>query len=71
MTVGRPVNVGVAFAARREERRNALRCSALRLLGAPEWMALLERRLERPLAPRKPGPKPRVEPAIARQARLL
>jgi len=42
-----------------------------RLLGAPEWMAQLERRLGRPLAPRKPGPKPRVEPAIARQARLL
>jgi putative transposase len=42
-----------------------------RLLGAPEWMAQLERRLGRPLRPRKPGPKPRVEPAIARQARLL
>jgi putative transposase len=42
-----------------------------RPMGAPEWMALLERRLGRPLAPRKPGPKPRVEPAIARQTRLL
>jgi putative transposase len=31
-----------------------------RPLGAPEWIAVLERRLGRPLAPGKPGPKPRV-----------
>ncbi len=42
-----------------------------RPLGALEWMALLERRLGRPLAPGKPGPKPRVEPAITQQAQLL
>jgi putative transposase len=42
-----------------------------RPLGAPEWIAMLERRLGRPLAPGKPGPKPRVEPDSARQARLL
>src|SRR5262245_24346562 len=27
-------------------------------LGSPEWIAMLKRRLGRPLAPRKPGPKP-------------
>jgi len=32
-----------------------------RPLRRPEWIAILERRLGRPLAPRKPGPKPRVE----------
>ena len=42
-----------------------------RPLGRPEWIAMLERRLGRPLAPRKPGPKPRVERDTARQARLL
>jgi putative transposase len=42
-----------------------------RPLGRPEWIALLERRLGRPLAPRKPGPKPRVERHTARQAQLL
>jgi putative transposase len=42
-----------------------------RPLGSPEWVAMLERRLGRPLAPRKPGPKPRVERDSARQAQLL
>ena len=42
-----------------------------RPLGRPEWIAMLERRFGRPLAPRKPGPKPRVEWDIARQAQLL
>ena len=39
-----------------------------RPLGSPGWTAILERRLGRPLAPRKPGPKPRVERDTARQA---
>jgi putative transposase len=42
-----------------------------RPLGTPEWIAMLERPLGRPLAPGKPGPKPRVEPDTARQAQLL
>jgi putative transposase len=42
-----------------------------RPLGAPEWIAALERRLGRPLAPGKPGPKPRVDRAPERQHRLL
>ena len=42
-----------------------------RPLAWPEWIAMLERRLGRPLAPRKPGPKPRVEQDTARQAQLL
>jgi putative transposase len=42
-----------------------------RPLGRPEWIAMLERRLGRPLAPRKPGPKPRVERDTVRQAQLL
>jgi hypothetical protein len=42
-----------------------------RPLGGPEWIAMLERRLGRPLAPRKPGPKPRVERDTARQTQLL
>jgi len=42
-----------------------------RPLGAPEWIAVLERRLGRPLAPAKPGPKPRAERDSTRQARLL
>jgi hypothetical protein len=42
-----------------------------RPLGRPEWIAMLERRLGRPLAPRKPGQKPRVEQDAARQAQLL
>ena len=42
-----------------------------RPLGSPEWIAMLERRLGRPLAPRRPGPKPRVVRNIARQAQLL
>jgi putative transposase len=42
-----------------------------RPLEGPEWIAMLERRLGRPLAPRKPGPKPRVERDTARQAQLL
>jgi putative transposase len=41
-----------------------------RPLGRPEWSAMLERRLDLPLAPRKPGPKPRVEPNTARPAQL-
>jgi putative transposase len=40
-------------------------------LGSPEWIAMLERRLGRPLAPRKPGPKPRVERDTAQQAQPL
>jgi putative transposase len=40
-------------------------------LGRPEWIATLERRLGRPLAPRKRGPKPRVERDTAQQAQLL
>jgi hypothetical protein len=42
-----------------------------RPLGRPDWIAMLERRLARPLAARKPGPKPRVERDTARQAQLL
>src|SRR5271155_3023835 len=42
-----------------------------RPLGRPEWIAMLERRLGRPLAPAKPGPKPRVERDTTRQAPLL
>jgi REP-associated tyrosine transposase len=42
-----------------------------RPLGAPEWIAALERRLGRPLAPGKPGPKPRVDRAPEWQHRLL
>jgi hypothetical protein len=42
-----------------------------RPLGAPEWIAMLERRLGRPLAAGKPGPKPCAERDSARQARLL
>src|SRR6202035_693322 len=40
-------------------------------LGAPEWVALLERRLGCRLAPDKPGPKPRMERDIAHQTQLL
>jgi REP-associated tyrosine transposase len=42
-----------------------------RPLGAPEWIAALERRVGRPLVPRKPGPKPRVDREPERQQRLL
>jgi putative transposase len=42
-----------------------------RPLRRPEWIAMLERRLGPPLAPRKPGPKPRVERDTAWRARLL
>ena len=42
-----------------------------RPLGAPEWIPMLKRRLGRPLAPGKPGPKPRLERDSARQPRLL
>ena len=42
-----------------------------RPLGRPEWIAMLERRLGLPLAPGKPGPKPRVERDTTRQAQLL
>src|SRR5208337_2198232 len=41
-----------------------------RPLGAPEWIAALERRLGRPLAPGKPGPKPRVDRQPERQQPL-
>ena len=41
-----------------------------RPLGRPEWIAMLEHRLDRALASRKPGPKPRVEGDTARQAQL-
>ncbi|MGH7048045.1 MAG: hypothetical protein ACREE2_16835 [Stellaceae bacterium] len=43
----------------------------VRPLGRPEWIAMIERRLGRPVAARKPGPKPRVERDPARQAPLL
>jgi REP-associated tyrosine transposase len=42
-----------------------------RPLGSPEWIAMLERRLGRLLAPRKPDPMPRVEQDTERQAQLL
>jgi putative transposase len=42
-----------------------------RPLGSPEWIAMIERRLGRPLAPGKPGSKPRVERDIAQQGQLL
>jgi len=42
-----------------------------RPLGAPEWIAALERRLGRPLAPGKPGPKPRADRDTEREPRLL
>jgi putative transposase len=42
-----------------------------RPLGEPERITMIERRLGRPLAPRKPGPKPRVERDTAEQAQLL
>ena len=42
-----------------------------RRLGTPEWIAALERRLGRPLAPRKPGPKPRADREPERQQLLL
>jgi hypothetical protein len=45
-------------------RRRLTPAAAGQLLG-------LERRLGRPLAPRKPGPKPRVERDTTRQAQLL
>ena len=56
----------VDAAATRVERVPALG----RPLGRPEWIAILERRLGLPLAARKLGPKPRVEPDTARPARL-
>jgi hypothetical protein len=42
-----------------------------RPLRRPEWIAMLERRLGRPLAPHKPGPQPRVQRGTARQWQLL
>ena len=42
-----------------------------RPLGSPEWIAILERRLGRFLAPRKPGPRPRLEGDTAQQGQLL
>ena len=42
-----------------------------RPLGAAEWIAALERRLGRSLAPGKPEPKPRVDHEPERQQRLL
>ena len=41
-----------------------------RPLGSAEWIAVLERRLGRPLAPGKPGPKPRKGRDTARSAPL-
>ena len=40
-------------------------------LGAPEWIAALEHRLGRRLAPGKPGPKPRVDRDTSGEPRLL
>jgi putative transposase len=40
-------------------------------LGAPEWVAALERRLGRAVAPGKPGPKPRVDRDAKRELSLL
>jgi putative transposase len=42
-----------------------------RPLGAPEWIAALERQLGRRLAPGKPGPKPRMDGDTKRQLPLL
>ena len=42
-----------------------------RPLGAPEWIAALERRLGRGLAPGKPGPKPRMDRDPERQPQRL
>jgi len=42
-----------------------------RPLGAPEWIAALERQLGRRLAPGKPGPKPRMDRDTKRQLPLL
>jgi putative transposase len=42
-----------------------------RPLGAPQWIAALERQLGRHLAPGKPGPKPRMDGATKRQLPLL
>ena len=42
-----------------------------RPLGAPEWIAALERRLGRPLAPGKPGPKPRADGDTRQEPPLL
>jgi len=42
-----------------------------RPLGAPQWIAVLERRLGRALAPGKPGPKPRVDKDTTREPRLV
>jgi putative transposase len=40
-----------------------------RRLGAPEWIAALERQLGRRLAPGKPGPKPRMDGDISGNCR--
>jgi hypothetical protein len=42
-----------------------------RPLGRPEWIVMLERRLDRPLTPSKPGRKPRVARDTAQQAQSL
>ena len=42
-----------------------------RPLGAPGWIATLERQLGRRLAPGKPGPKPRMDGGTKRQLPLL
>jgi REP-associated tyrosine transposase len=42
-----------------------------RPLGELEWIATLERRLGRPLAPAKPGPKPRVDEDTTREPPLM
>ena len=74
--IGRPgARFLLSFWRRRPTQGRLLGSSAMpiigRPVGAPEWIALLERRVGRPLAPRKPGPKLRVEPATVRQARLV
>jgi len=42
-----------------------------RPLGAPEWIAVLERRLGHRYEPGKPGPKPRADRETKREPRLL
>jgi putative transposase len=42
-----------------------------RTLGASEWIAVLESRFGRRLAPGKPGPKPRVDRDTSREPRLV
>lgn len=51
----------------RFKRASKIRCP----LGAPEWIAALERQLGRRLAPGKPGPKHRMDRDTKRQLPLL